>query len=155
MKKLIINCSIFALAISFGAQTLSSAEKTAPAKVKWHNDLRKAHEASVASNKPILIVFGAKWCGYCKVLEQKTLSDSRMVKYVNAEFTPLHLDFDKDRKIAKVLEVESVPCTVILSPQADLLGKVVGYVDTAKYQKTLDAARKLQKEIQQVSSPAK
>jgi thioredoxin-related protein len=152
MKKLIVCFSILVFAISFVAPTQSSAAKPAPAKVKWHNDLKKAHEASVASNKPILIVFGAKWCGYCKILDQKTLSNSRMVKYVNSEFTPLRLDFDKDRRIAKILEVDSVPCTVILSPQADLLGKVVGYVDTAKYQKTLDKARKLQKEIQQVST---
>jgi len=44
---------------------------------------------------------------------------------------------------------------VVLSPQADLLGKVVGYVSPGEYRRTLNNARRLQKRIAKIrSSPS-
>lgn len=140
------------LVVVIGPAALSiDAAQPVGQKIEWHRDLFKAHRASVASKKPMLLVFSADWCGYCRKLEHDTLSDPRMVKYLKAEFTPVQLDLDQDKRIAKILEVESVPCTVVLSPEADLLGRMVGYVDVADYHRALEKARLLQRQIQRVS----
>ena len=93
----------------------------------WLHDMQKAHQIAISENKPMLIVFGASWCKYCKKLENETLSDSRMEQYIKQNFIPVHLDLDEEKNIGKILEIKSLPCTIVLSPKADLLGKIVGF----------------------------
>jgi len=118
--------------------------------IKWHTNLDAAHQAALKSNKPVFIVFDANWCTYCRKLEKDTLSDPRMVRYLNQAFEPVHLDFDKDRKIADVLKVKSIPCTVVLSSEADLLARQVGYSKVPRYHSMLEKARKLQAVIRHI-----
>ncbi len=119
------------------------------AKINWHKDLRSAHKVAVAENKPLLVVFGASWCGYCHKLERETLGDKAVAGLITKEFVPVHLDFDKDTKVAKILDVESLPCTVILTPDADLLVHNTGYSNVRQYTEVLDSALAKQAEIQQ------
>ena len=116
--------------------------------LQWHSDLNSAHEDSLKTNKPMLLVFHADWCGYCTKLEATTLAEPGMVKYVNTKFVPVHLDLDKEPKIARILEVKSIPCSVVLSPDADLLGKLVGFADSRQYRRTLENTERLHKLLQ-------
>lgn len=118
-------------------------------RLEWQTDLKAAHKIAVRDQKPMLVVFGAEWCLYCKKLEGETLGNRLMADYVRREFVPVHLDFDRDEKIAEVLEVKSLPCTVILSPKVDLLGRIDGYVKPAEYYSGLQKARALQARILQ------
>lgn len=118
--------------------------------INWHTDLEAAHQASLKSNKPVFIVFDASWCTYCRKLEKDTLSDPRMARYLNQAFEPVHLDFDKDREIADILKVKSIPCTVVLSSEADLLARQVGYSKVPRYHSILEKARKLQAVIRHI-----
>ncbi len=117
--------------------------------LKWRSDLNAAHRESLKTNKPMLLVFHADWCGYCKKLEATTLSETSMVKYINSSFIPVHLDLDKQPKVARILEVKSIPCSVVLSPDADLLGKVVGFADSKQYRKTLENTKRLYELLQE------
>ena len=119
-------------------------------KIAWHTDLKAAHKIAVREQKPMLIVFGAEWCVYCKKLEAETLGNPVMASYVRSEFIPLRLDFDRDAEIADILEVKSLPCTVVLSPEADLLGRIDGYVKAGEYQAALKKARQLQIRLRQI-----
>ena len=119
-------------------------------KIRWNYSLKAAHKIAIEQDKPLLIVFGASWCTFCHKLERETLGDKRITALVERNFIPVHLDFDRDAKIAKILEVERLPCTVILSPQADLLVKHEGYAKFVEYNQSLQAALEKQAEIQQV-----
>lgn len=125
----------------FGGFALRSAEAlpTSP-KIKWHNDLKTAYRVARSQDKPLLILFSASWCTYCHKLIRESLGDKKMVAFVEEQFIPVLLDFDKDNKIAKVLEVESLPCTIVLSPQADLLLQMNGFQKTVAYRETLQSA---------------
>lgn len=144
----IIGFSIVAL-VGISIELSKAETKTADA-IKWHTDLESAHQASLKSNKPVYIVFDASWCTYCRKLEQETLSDPRMSRYLNQAFEPVHLDFDKDREIADILQVKSIPCTVVLSSEADLLARQVGYAKVPRYHSMLEKARKLQAVIHHI-----
>lgn len=131
------------------AATPPSTEQTAK-KIQWNHSLKAAHKLAIEQDKPLLIVFGASWCTYCHKLERETLGDKRITALVERDFIPVHLDFDRDAKVAKILEVERLPCTVVLSPQADLLSKYEGYAEFKEYQQMLQTALDKQAEIQQV-----
>lgn len=111
--------------------------------ISWQPNMKAAHRISREQNKPMMIVFGAEWCGYCKKLERTTLENPQLSKYINNTFVSVHVDVDEEEKVAKILDVKSLPCTIILSPSADLLGRFEGYMQpTPMYQK-LAAANKL------------
>ena len=73
-----------------------------------------------------------------------------VVALIERDFIPVHLDFDKDSKIAKILEVERLPCTVFLTPQADLLHRTEGFANVKEFQSTLSTALDRRSEVQQV-----
>jgi uncharacterized protein YyaL (SSP411 family) len=125
---------------------------TATQPIHWNHSLKAAHKIAVEEDKPLLIVFGASWCTYCHKLERETLGDKRITAVIERDFIPVHLDFDRDAKIAKILEVERLPCTVILTPQADLLLKYEGYAEYKEYRQTLQSALDKRVEIRQVQS---
>jgi thiol:disulfide interchange protein len=127
-----------------GAIALVRADEPTTARgINWQPDLHTAHGVAVKEQKPILLVFGAEWCGFCKKLEQTTLADRDLVRYINDTFVTVHLDADKDTRACEILDVSSLPCTVVLSADADLLEKFVGYCEKGDYYRKLAAAKQL------------
>lgn len=121
-------------------------------KVKWQSNLRTAQKLAAQNDKPILIVFGATWCPPCRKLESETFTDKKTVAMIEREFIPVHLDYDKEPKIVKILEVERLPCTIVLSPDADLLHHSEGFAAPKEFQAKLTAALEKRTEIQQVKA---
>ena len=119
------------------AQAAATPSKS---KIKWEKTLRAAHDAAVESDKPLLIVFGAAWCTFCHKMHRETFTDRKLIALIDREFVAVALDFDKETKVVEVLEIEHLPCTVVLSPDADLLLKYVGFAKPADYQKQLQSA---------------
>ena len=124
----------------FAAHESVAAPPAAKKEVQWQTDLQEAHRISVKEKRPMLIVFGAPTCVYCKKLENEHFTDHKFVDYVSERFVVVKLDYEKNKKAAEVLEIRNLPTSVVLSPEADLLGTVVGYVQLDKYRKLLETA---------------
>ena len=122
--------------------------------IRWVYDLKTAHEQSLATGKPMLIVCGGPWCVYCKKLEKEVLGHPTIAKYINSTFIAVHLDSEKDQRAVQILEVKSLPTTVILSPAADLLGTVEGFVKVRDYASVLKQSVDLQKTLSHDSALA-
>jgi uncharacterized protein YyaL (SSP411 family) len=116
--------------------------------VQWQPDLKTAHKAALAQNKPILLVFGAEWCTYCHKLERNVINQPEMAAYINETFVPVHLDADHDKKVADILQVQGLPCTVVITPNAQLLGRFTGYSEAAAYEKKLASTQEKFEAIQ-------
>jgi len=113
----------------------------ATAGITWFHDLYEAHKRSAETGRPMLIVFGAKWCHYCREMDATTLKNPALVNYITTNFVPVHLDADHDKRVAEILKAKPIPCTVVLSPEADLLGKVIGYQEVKPYAGELEKTR--------------
>jgi thioredoxin-related protein len=112
-----------------------------PTDIAWFHDLYEAHRISAATGRPMLIVFGAEWCHYCRELDSTTLKNPDVVNYITANFIPVHLDADKDVRVAQILKAKPIPCTVVLSPDAELMGRTFGYQDVQHYFVELEKMR--------------
>ena len=140
------------LVVAFGVSGLPvKAADHGKSAVKWQHDLKTAHRISQRDNKPMLLVFCATWCGPCKKLTGKTMEDPRMAEYINKNFVPVHLDADRDERVVEILKVESLPTTIILSPNADLIGRYTGYAEVEGYHKNLAKSHALHSKIQRVA----
>jgi thioredoxin-related protein len=117
--------------------------------VAWFHDLYEAHKLSASTGKPMLIVFGATWCHYCRELDSKTLTNPQLAAYIESNFIPVHLDADRDKKVAEILKAKPIPCTVVLSPDANLVGKFLGYEEVQPYFAQLEKARQRYARMQQ------
>lgn len=115
--------------------------------IRWQSDLKIAHELALELNRPMLIVFDADWCSYCRKMERTTLAEPELITQINREFVPVHLNLDEHTRIAEILEVKRIPCTVALSPRADLLGRLTGYVNRQQYGESLSRVLDLHKKV--------
>jgi len=111
--------------------------------VAWQPNLKSAHVVANETNRPMLLVFGATWCGPCKKLERETLAHPELAEYLNGHFVSVHLDLDEEQRAAEILEVTHVPCVVILSPNADLLGKQTGFKDPQEFYEMVIGAEQI------------
>ncbi len=100
----------------------------------------------------MLIVCGGPWCVYCKKLEREVLSHPTIAKYINTAFIAVHLDSEKDQRAVQILEVKSLPTTIILSPEADLLGSVEGFVKVREYASVLQQSVAFQRTLRENSA---
>jgi len=105
--------------------------------IQWETDLLKAREKAQKTNKPLLIVFGAEWCTFCKKMEQTTLAEKEMVQTINSKFIPVHLDFDDMKPVAKALKVKGIPSSIVLSTEADVLSRKDGFAKSKEYGEVL------------------
>ena len=81
--------------------------------------LAEAVKISEASGKPILVMVGADWCRYCKVVEQTAMpqiTKSGLLEKV----VYVYLDYDKDRKlVTPLLEGDVIPELIVLRKSGD------------------------------------
>jgi thiol:disulfide interchange protein DsbD len=94
-----------------------SGGAAAPA-LKWESSEPVAVARAASERKPLLVDFGASWCGACKELDEKTFPDPR-VRTEGARFVALHVDAtdDDDPEVARVRQKyraqEGLPVVVL------------------------------------------
>jgi thiol:disulfide interchange protein DsbD len=84
------------------AEEGQTAAGSVPA-MKWESSEKAAVERVASERKPLLVDFGASWCGACKELDEKTFPDSR-VRAAGTRFVALHVDAtdDDDPEVTRV-----------------------------------------------------
>ena len=123
MKILARFISLLALA---GALSAMAADGPYDERANAKADIRAALEASRAAKKPVLVVFGANWCGDCKMLDA-AMKNGRSAPLIQREFSVVKVDvgrFDRNVDVADSYGVplkKGIPAVVILSPEGKAL----------------------------------
>ncbi|HEY3819174.1 MAG TPA: cytochrome c biogenesis protein CcdA [Polyangiaceae bacterium] len=104
-----------------------------PPELHWETSEAKALALANEEHKPVLIDFGASWCGACKELDEKTFPDPKVQKE-GARFIALHIDAsdDDDADVAKVRQkyhaTEGLPVVVFLDSHGQEAKRFTEYV---------------------------
>lgn len=97
------------------------------------NDYEQALDNAIKSNKNLLAIFTADWCGYCRSLK-KDLPNMDTSKY---EIIELNIDNDSVKNLQKKFNIKIVPCSVVINPKTDTeIKQICGYIPD-KYKRWL------------------
>lgn len=120
MSRLLILCVLFLSLVANGAD--APYDEGADAKLEIRQALSQAADTRV----PVLVVFGANWCGDCKVLDM-AMKEGTSATVIDREFKVVKVDvgkFDKNLDVAESYGVplkKGIPAVVILSPKKEIL----------------------------------
>ena len=117
---------IHALLLVFITVAAAAAEnpynETADAKL----DIRQALTQASATNTPVIVVFGANWCGDCKMLDS-AMKKGASAPLLSRDFKVVKVNvgrFDKNLDVARSYGVplsNGIPAVAILSPKNEVL----------------------------------
>lgn len=117
---------------------LTTAAPALAAGIYWEKSYTEALKSSKATQKPIMVVFTADWCVFCKKLENQTFTDSRVIKMVNENFIAVKIDKDKEKKIVADFGVQGIPDIYFLTPfnttdGVKTISRQLGYIDADSF----------------------
>jgi HEAT repeat protein/thiol-disulfide isomerase/thioredoxin len=105
-----------------------------------HSSPKAASEAAAADQSLVLIVFGAEWCGPCKLLKAKTLTSKEFLEQGGA----LHfveVDIDSEKSLARDYDIQAVPTLVLQTADNKIVMRQTGFMQTAELLLWLREAR--------------
>jgi thiol-disulfide isomerase/thioredoxin len=118
-------------------QPIPSPEPSRPLGQLTTNSYDEATKMSAQYGMPILVVFHADWCSWCKRMEQNTLSDQR-VQEIMTNYIYVRVDTNRDRSTANKFGVRQLPSYIITNSRDASLKSGSGYKDANSFARWLD-----------------
>ncbi len=90
----------------------------------------EALKKSGETGRPVFVVFGATWCGWCKKMDNESLP-SKEVQDVLRNYIIVHVDTEKDKVTPAKFSVVGLPSYVITNHKGQNLKFGSGYLSPA------------------------
>lgn len=106
----------------------------------FHSSFAAASSAAATDQSLVLLIFGAEWCGPCKLLKSQTLASPEFLR----QPAPLHVvevDIDANAKMAGDFDVEAVPTLVLLTGDGKIIERQTGFLEAAELMAWLQTGR--------------
>lgn len=133
--------SAFILANCMFAHSQSVNDKTAAIdflKIK-NQEIVRAFETAKAYPRPVLLIFEASWCPYCKKLKDETMQDEKVLETLLG-FEKLNIDVDENPEDAAFFDGKpasqggsGIPAIIIFTPEGKELARVSGFHDAKDF----------------------
>ncbi|HVJ80724.1 MAG TPA: thioredoxin family protein [Planctomycetia bacterium] len=117
--------------------------------IKWAKDFDAAVKEAKEAKKVVMVDFYTDWCGWCKVLDEKTYSDEKVGKYAAANLVSVKVDAenkDGGEKLAKKYKVDGFP-TILFLDGDEVVGKVGGFMPPEPFLKKVEGYMAVHKEL--------
>lgn len=127
--------------------TKENAESQAiPTKKPSEYKIGISYEAAMKSNKPVIALFYADWCGYC-VRFMPTFEKLSKIYKKDYNFTKINIENPKYEKLVRGIGITGFPTVFILDPKYDnkiLLSNAI-FGDMKKFRVELDRFLRIRK----------
>jgi thioredoxin:protein disulfide reductase len=112
------------------------------AQIAWLEDFRAAQQLARTSNRPLMVDFGASWCGACGELDRYTFSHAQVVRE-GQRFVPVRVDLSpgKDspekQALLKSYNQRGLPLVVLHDRSGKEAQRVTSFVDAQAFLKLM------------------
>jgi thiol-disulfide isomerase/thioredoxin len=121
------------------AVNLAAVHADSPGIAWFKGDVDAAFVSARASNKPVLLYWGAQWCPPCKQLKSAVFSRPDFIEKSKL-FVPVYLDGDLPdaQKYGDEFRVTGYPTVVVFKPDRTEITRIAGNMDLSLYAGVLD-----------------
>lgn len=105
-------------------------------RVEWI-DYDQGKKKAKVTNKPIFLNFYAKWCGYCRKMENETFSDRTVANVLQDSFVPIRVNSDRQPRISASFGVRGLPYFWFLTAKSEKIAALPGYIPKDMFLKYL------------------
>jgi thiol-disulfide isomerase/thioredoxin len=122
-------------------EDLATVHADAPGIDWFKGDVNAAFASAQASNKPVLLYWGAQWCPPCKQLKAAVFSRPDFIEKSKL-FVDVYLDGDLPdaQKFGDEFRVTGYPTVVVFTPDRTEITRIAGNMDLSLYAGVLDDA---------------
>lgn len=100
--------------------------------IAWYQNLPEAARVADRQHKPLLVMVGARWCGFCQQIQQQTFRDPVITQRVAADFIPVLIDVDEQPVVTQQLNAVELPTLLVMSADSRVLQRVTGFQSAAQ-----------------------
>jgi uncharacterized protein YyaL (SSP411 family) len=138
-------CARPAATAPVGSEASSSPEsgRAKSGALTWGHLSAETFARARAERRIVLIDGSAQWCHWCRVMEATTYRDPEVRRLLAERFLPVKVDVDTRPDFEERYRAWGWPATVLLTPEAEEIGKYRGYVPPEKFLEILRAAASL------------
>jgi thioredoxin-related protein len=86
--------AIFLITLFVVLRTETAVAKVKPPKITWLT-IEQAYALHQTQPRKILIDVYTDWCGWCKVMDRETYTDSRVIEYINEHYYPVKFNAEQ------------------------------------------------------------
>src|SRR5215213_8901509 len=108
--------------------------------VHWHKDLESAKVVAKETNRLVLVHFWTPSCGPCMALNQNVFNQPGVANAIETQFVPVKLNADENSATATWYGITRVPTDVIVTPDGQIVTKIVSPPTPAAYVAEVTAA---------------
>jgi len=110
-----------------------------PRKIAWRDDLAQAQAEAKSRDLLLWIQFTGPWCINCRRMDRSTFTHAAVVTASRGQFVPVKLRSDEYENLAQSLGLTSLPSTVIVRPDGEVVEKFEGYGEAETFEGFLGA----------------
>jgi len=115
-----------------------------------HTTVQQAWKSSMATNKPLLVMFTSDNCVYCRKMMKETYRNPAIVRMLSENTETVLAHARDNRDLVQKLGVRGYPSTLLVSPQGEVLDFMEGFVDAQAFAARISPL--LQKRIARASN---
>lgn len=104
-----------------------------------NQEIVRVFETAKAYPRPVLLIFEASWCQYCKKLKDETLQDEKVLETL-LSFEKLNVDIDENPEDATFFDGKpaslggsGIPAMIVFTPEGKELARVKGFHDAKDF----------------------